>query len=375
MVLFCTVLAVFTVLFFTLPDRTFSQKENRALAQMPKPEYEAIVAGDFAAEVNRYYADQFPLRDRFVELKSATELLLLKGENHGVLYSKNQLAVRSFNAYASRIRITEDTDRIYFDSIQAQLEAVDTFAETSGIPVVVTIPPRTVDVADSLYAYDRPDGDELFLRMETALEEHCQYVNLLSLLRGKLEKGEYVYYRTDHHWTTLGAYYGYCEIMRAFGRANEITPLEEYEIEQITDFSGTTASKGCFPVYERDTLELWHLPDDGAYSVIADGAELGGFYAREHLDTADKYAVFLDGTHNITTITKPGEDRPTILVAKDSFANCLIPFLARSFDIVAVNLRSNTDLSALAEQYTVDGILIVYNTENLITCGDLGNLR
>ena len=154
--LFCTVLAVFTVLFFALPDRTFSQKENRALAQMPKPEYEAIVAGDFAAEVNRYYADQFPLRDRFVELKSATELLLLKGENHGVLYSKNQLAVRSFHAYASRIRITEDTDRIYFDSIQAQLEAVDTFAETSAIPVVVAIPPRTVDVADSLYAYDRP---------------------------------------------------------------------------------------------------------------------------------------------------------------------------------------------------------------------------
>ena len=373
-VLFCLTVAILAVSFWIIPDKSFSEQENRSLEQMPKLDSESFFSGGFSKAINVYYADQFPLRDIFVTLKSGSELAFLKGENNGVLYSRNQLAVKDFNAYQSRIHITENTDCIYLDSLQAQLKSVDKLGETLKVPLVTVLPPRTVDIADSVFSYNRPDGDKPFELMNT-LGGESGYIDTLSLLRTKYESGEYVYYRTDHHWTTGGAYYTYCEIMKRLGREDKIIPRERFEIESVAGFSGTTAARANFPIYQKDVLEIWHLPDDDEYEIIADGGKLNGFYNREYLEKSDKYSVFLDGTHDITTIKKPGEQRDTLLVAKDSFANCLIPFLAREFDIVAVNLATNTFISAYAENYGADAVLIVFNTENIITTGHLGNLK
>ncbi|MBQ9848340.1 MAG: hypothetical protein IJO64_04715 [Clostridia bacterium] len=374
-ILFCVIVGVLAVLFVALPDRDFSEQENRALAEAPKLDKESFFSGEFGKETNVYFADQFPFRDQFVKLKSATELGFFKKENNGVLYSYDQLAVRDFNAYRSRIHISENTDRLYPETIKAQLGSVEKLGQSLEIPLVTVIPPRTVDVADSVFDYDRPDGDIAFELMNETLSEKAGYIDTLSLLREKYESGEYVSYRTDHHWTTLGAYYVYCEIMKELGVEDKIIPKEEFEIEQIEDFSGTTAARANFPFYKKDVLELWHLPDDGEYKIIADGEELSGFYSREYLESSDKYSVFIDGTHNKTEITKNGDERKTLLIAKDSFANSLIPFLAREFDIIALNLQGNTMLSLAVAEYDPAAVLIVYNTENLITTGSLGNVK
>lgn len=374
-ILFCGILVVLLVLFVVLPDRAFSEQENRALSLLPHFDSDSFFSGEFATEINVYFADQFPFRDSFVKLKSATELLFAKQENNGVLYNYNQLAVRNFNAYRSRLHVAEDTDRIYLDTVRAQLELYDDFVQQATVPVVTVLPPRTIDVADDLYSYDRPDGDAVFQLMEDTLSEQAGYIDTLSLLRNLYQNGEYVMYRTDHHWTTLGAYHVYREIMFALGRNASIIPEKEFEIEQIENFSGTTAARANFLFYQKDILELWHLADDDKYSVTIDGESFDGFYSRDYLTSSDKYSVFLDGTHNVTHITKNGEERDTLLIAKDSFANSLIPFLAREFDIVALNLRSNTNFTHAIEQYNPSAVLVVYNTENLITTPDLGNIK
>ena len=374
-ILFCVIIASLSLAFLLLPDREFSPQENRALASFPELNAETFFSGDFGKEMNLYFADQFPLRTAFVKLKGGAELGMLRGENNGVLYSYDQLAVKNFNAYKSILESTEDTDRIYAASIRAQLESLARFGESAGIPIVTLIPPRTIDVADGSFSYDRPDGDLLYDLASALLKDKAGYVDTLSLFREKYEAGEYVYYRTDHHWTTLGAYYAYCEVMDALGKADDVLPREAFEVEQTESFSGTTAARGNFPFYRKDVLELWRLPDDGAYEILADGEPLDGFYALHYLSESDKYAVFLDGTHNLTTVKKPGEERETLLVAKDSFANCLIPFLAREYDVVAVNIHTITSLSAAAETYGADAILILCNGENLITTGDLGKIK
>ncbi len=372
---FCSLLFVLSFLFVVLPDREFSEQENRSLAVFPAPSAENFFSGEYANDINVYFADQFPFRDWFVKLKSASELMFAKKENNGVLYHPDQLAVCDFNAYKSRLHIAEDTDRIYLDTLRAQLEMYDRFAHELSVPLITVLPPRTIDVSDSLYKYDRPDGDAVFELMERCLSDRCGYVDTISLLRKGFDNGEYVMYRTDHHWTTLGAYQVYCEVMKELGKEKSIIPFESFEIEQIEDFSGTTAARANFPEYRTDTLEIWHLPDDDQYSVVADGTDLGGFYSEKYLDTVDKYSVFLDGTHRLTEIKKIGESRETLLIAKDSFANCMIPFLAREYDIVAVNLHTNTNISALVEQYAADAVLVVYNTENIVSTPDLGNLK
>ncbi len=371
-VLFCSTVAILALLFVFMPDREFSEQENRKLAQFPEFNAERFFEGEFAKEANDYFADQFPLRNMFVKLKSGSELSMFKFENNGVLFSRDQLAVKDFEVFQS-LGKTRNTDRIYPELIKTQLGSVKRLDEKLNIPLVTVIPPRTVDIADSRFSYDRPDGDTAFNVMKETLGEG--YIDTLSLLRSKYENGEYVYYRTDHHWTTLGAYYTYCEIMKQYGKESKIIPIEEFEIERISDFSGTTAAKANFPFYEKDVLEIWHLPDDESYEITADGEKLSGLYSRSFLEGSDKYSVFLDGTHNVTEIRKPGEERETLLVAKDSFANCLIPFLAREFDIVAVNLNNITMISACAEQYEADAVLIVYNTENIITTPSLSKVN
>jgi hypothetical protein len=356
-----------------MPDKVFSEQENRNLKQFPEFTKESFFSGKFSTEMNEYFADQFPLRNLFVKFKSGFELTLLKGENNGVLYKNDQLAVKDFNVYQS-LGKTQTTDRIYPEIIKAQLSSVNELSDKLDIPVVTVIPPRVIDIADRSFDYDRPDGDIAFDVMKETLSENAGYIDTLSILREKYEKGEYVYYRTDHHWTTLGAYYIYCEIMAELGCEENIVPLEEFEIEQIENYSGTTASKGNFPIYEKDILEIWNH-GDGDFEVIIDGEKFSSLYNREYLDKNDKYSVFLDGTHDITEIRKNEPDRKTLVIAKDSFANCLIPFLAEEFDIIALNLNNVPSVSAFAERYEADAVLIVYNLENIITSTSLSKIN
>ena len=374
-ILFCVVIASVSLLFVILPDKTFSQQENRDLAMFPELTKESFFSGEFAKQLNVYFADQFPFRNQLVKLHAATEQLFLKGSNNGVLYDHNQLAVYEFNSYHSFLEITPDTDRLYLDTIQLQLDALDRLGQNLDVPLVTVLPPRTIDVTDQIYSYDRPDGDVAFEMMRDTLKKNAGYIDALSLLREKHQDGEYVIYRTDHHWTTLGAYYLYCEIMKELGKSDRIIPQEEFEISQISGFSGTTAAKGTFPFYEPDVLEIWRLSDEGEYEITIDGELFDGFYSERFLQESDKYSVFLDGTHNVTLIKKPGQQRETLVIAKDSFANCLIPFLAREYDIVALNLRTNTALSFAVEYYSAAAVLVVYNMENIMTSADLANVK
>ena len=374
-ILFCVVIASVSLLFVILPDKTFSQQENRDLAMFPELTKESFFSGEFAKQLNVYFADQFPFRNQLVKLHAATEQLFLKGSNNGVLYDHNQLAVYEFNSYHSFLEITPDTDRLYLDTIQLQLDALDRLGQNLDVPLVTVLPPRTIDVTDQIYSYDRPDGDVAFEMMRDTLKKNAGYIDALSLLREKHQDGEYVIYRTDHHWTTLGAYYLYCEIMKELGKGDRIIPQEEFEISQISGFSGTTAAKGNFPFYEPDVLEIWRLSDEGEYEITIDGEQFDGFYSERFLQESDKYSVFLDGTHNVTLIKKPGQQRETLVIAKDSFANCLIPFLAREYDIVALNLRTNTALSFAVEYYSAAAVLVVYNMENIMTSADLANVK
>lgn len=366
---FCLFLGGFAAAFFLLPARGFSEQENRRLAEAPAFGAEELFSGRFADGTNEYVADQFPLRDVFVKIKSAAELAMLKRANNGVLYTKDQLAVLEFDSYSSRTEITKNADGFYEKTVAAMAKSRSADSAKAGIPCVTLVPPRTIDVAGSTFGC-AGHGDALFAALEANFAPEAGFIDLLPDMRAAYENGEYVIYRTDHHWTTAGAYAAYVKVMQKLGAGENIIPREAFSAEKTADFSGTTAARANFPVYTRDTLEIWTLPDEADYSVVADGRELGGFYNREHLNGSDKYSAFLDGTHAITTVTKKsGEPRKKLLVIKDSFANCLIPFLAREFDIVALDISSAPAASAAAKEYGADAILYVCNAENVVSRG------
>ncbi len=395
-VLFTAFIFTFAVAFWIVPDKTFSEEENRSLSQFPRFSLESLLDGSFSEGINSYFADQFPARDVLVGIKGVSETALLKGENNGVLLGKNgQLALRRYNIYKSRLEKVPDMDYFYSETVELSIKGLNAYAATEERPLVTLLPPRTVDVVTSALSYPAEISDELHSQLTSSIDEKAGFIDLLPMLREKYENGEYVYYRTDHHWTAYGAYLAYSEVMKSFGMEAEIIPMDSFKVEEIEGFYGTTWSKSGCKFIGPDTLELWSLGNDDEFEtnciakkVVKDetGAQVtvkeayktfDGWLNREHLSTKDKYSAFLDGTHNeLTVYKKDGGERERLLIAKDSFANSMVPYLAQHFDLVIVNLSGKmTELSEYAEEYDVDRVLIVYNLENLITGNNLASVK
>ena len=378
---FVAFLLVFSVGFWILPDRSFSAQENRSLRTFPRFTWERLFDGSFSEEINEYFADQFPVRDEFVGLKGMAENALLKGENNGILLGKNgQLAQRLFDVHCADGRVIADCDGFDADNVRAAGEGLTRVSQSLDVPFSVFLTGRTIDVAASAFSYPREGSDALLEAMRASIGDGVDYVQTVPELRERYDAGESVYYRTDHHWTTLGAYYAYAELMRSFSMESEILPMEAFSRQTLSDaFYGTAWSAGGMKQVSPDALEIWLLGNEAEFTVTADGRALEGFYSYSYLEKKDKYSVFLDGTHDVVTITKEGEDRPTLLLLKDSFANSLAPFLAQHFDLVLLNLSSTrndyTNLSERVAEYGADRALIVYTLENVITADKLSRLR
>ena len=382
-VLFLVFLFGFGIAFWVIPDADFSPEENRPLQTFPTVSADNWLDGKVSSQLITYYSDQFPLRSGFVGLHALSELGLGRGESNGVLIGKGgQLAVRRFDAYLNRFERLEDTD--YYSSAHvdrglASLVGLHQTLQERDIPLCVVLAPRTIDVTIGDFSYPSTLSDGLDATIQDTMQAGgVNSVELMAAFRGLHEAGEYVYYRTDHHWTTKGAYVAYTAVMESWGMGNEVLPESYFTVREISDFYGTTYSRSGLLFISPDTLEIWEAPDDSRYTVYEVNGETAktviesGFISEKYLSEKDKYGAFLDGTHRALFIVDKeaaarGEDRPRLLLARDSFANSMVPFLARHFDICMVNLTGGmTNLTELCEEYGCQRVLIVCNRENLI---------
>ena len=380
---FVLLLCAFSLAFWLIPDREFSSRENRALQTLPRMDAQTLLSGELSRTFNDYFADQFPARDLLVSLKGGLELLAAKGENNGILLgSDGQLAKRLFALARTDGENAEDSDVLDFSHIQNAAEGINRAAENVDVPLTVFLTGRTVDVAASAFLYSGGSSDQMLQILRETVNDDVKYLDLVPAYRARYESGEYVYYRTDHHWTTLGAYYAYCDIMKSFGMENDVIPAENFQKETVsTKFWGTFAAASGFHFVGADSIELWLLGNEDDFLVTADGRPLdGGLYNRAHLAGNDKYSVFLDGTHDVVTVTKKdGENRPTLAIFKDSFANAVAPFLAQHFDLVLYNLSSPrtdyTDITAYTKACDADAALVLYTLGNVIETDKINRLR
>ncbi len=377
-------LAVFglSICFFLLPDRPFSDQENRSLQLSPHFSWKKLKSGAYMAETDRWFADQFPGRDLWVGCKGVLELLSGKGENNGILLGRNgQLAKDRFDIRMANGGVIADSDGFDPAHVANCCRGINSAAEHLQIPFSVLLTGRNIDIAASAFDLPPDHSQALLAAVREGIAEDVTVVETVELLRDRFAAGEAVYYRTDHHWSTRGAYYAYAETMRAFGRGAEILPMSAFEHRTVTDrFYGTLWSAGGMKWVEPDAVELWLMGDEDEYEVIADGKPTEGLYSMSWLAKKDCYSVFLDGTHDVVTVRRAsGEPRPRLLLIKDSFANSLAPFLARHFDLVLLNLSSTrtdfTNVTEQAEKYAADAVLLVYTLENLITADKLPQLR
>ena len=383
--LFLVFIFGFGAAFWILPDASDSPEENRPLQTFPDVSLDSWLDGQVSSQLITYYSDQFPLRNAWVGLHALGELGMGRGESNGVLIGEGgQLAVRRFDAYLSRTERLEDTDHYSSAHVDKGLAAVVSLNQSlkeQNVPLCVLLAPRTIDVTVSDFSYPTHISDGLDATIQAAMQAGgVNSVELMDTFRDLHEAGEYVYYRTDHHWTTQGAYTAYCAVMESWGMGDEILPESDFTVREIPDFYGTTHSRAGLFFIPADTLEIWEAADgsDSRYTVFEmNGEEVktvieSGFISESYLSEKDKYGAFLDGTHRMLFIIDQeaaarGESRPRLLLARDSFANSMVPFLARHFDICMVNLTGGmTNLTELCRAYECRRVLVVCNRENLI---------
>ena len=261
-----------------------------------------------------------------------------------------------------------------YSNAEKNLAATDKFRDALsplGIPVISAFVPRPVDVLCStlppLYGSDR--SEKIW---DIIASSGIGGVDLLTPLRSLAGQGEYVWYRTDHHWTTRGAYATYVELAQSLD-----TPRAAivFEPEIVSDeFYGTTWSSSGMKWTRPDRIEFYHYPGDEEYTVknVLTGEVMQGFYAPAYLETKDKYAAFLVGNSAHVRVTGKSAGRPTLLLVKDSYANALVPFLAIHFDLEIIDLRSYTGSAAtLARDTGAVAVLILYGADTLASSDDL----
>ena len=308
---------------FTLsaPYKSFSQKENRPLAGAPAVSLEGIVNGEYFEELSLFLKDQLALRDTWVSLHALCELGLLKLETNGVIY-------------ASGGRLITRPSKINVERLRSNAERITSL---SGGKALLYVPPRSIDAFRDLLpsAYDYESEFESFGALEG--ETLLMLEEFLSL------RSRANYYRTDHHWTTDGAYFAYTQICDRF--SIDAAPKEYFSIEEVTDsFRGTSFSRSGLPMFaiSPESIYLYRYKNDSLASVInrETNEQQSGFYDLDALSTLDGYRVFLGGNYSHLSIRlNDGVSRPKLLLIKDSFANSLIPFLALHYDLEVIDPR------------------------------------
>lgn len=361
-VLFCVLLFSFTFAALMKPAAEFSETENRVLAQKPDVSLEAVLSGEFEADYEEYLTDQFVLRDRWIGLKTSVERLLLKRESKDIYFADGGYLIEKHTG-----TFTADTAQ---RNITALAEFVQRYQPQFGAEhLSVMVVPNAVDILrEKLPPFASPyDEEEYLAQIADALPEGV-WLDTAQVLRA--HDKEDLYYHTDHHWKTLAAFYAYREWARTRGYA--VPELTDYDIKTVTDsFQGTIQSKLGIRT-EGDTMEVFLPKEAVSYTVRRGDVEEASLYDESALDTKDKYAVYFGGNQGFIHISTESDSGRKILVIKDSYANCFIPFMLGEFQKIDI-LDLRYDRQKVSQRIAGGGytdLLVLYNAAGF--AGDTG---
>ena len=337
------------------PDKSYSVSEKRNLSQFPKLTLVRIVDGSFMDEMEDYEADQFFLRSQWMTLRTTMDRLVGKNESQGVYLGKNSNLMERFNAGTEESR-------------QAITSAVKAFAERyPDVKMSFLLVPNAVSIESELLPKDAlTDDQNAYLdAFFGELGDSVQALDVREALKTAAETTQ-VYYRTDHHWTTDGAYAAFLSVADALG----VDGSRQFASKTVcNDFSGSLAAKSGFYVREQDAIHIFTpMEEDPMYVVnFEDGTQRATCYDADALKGEDPYQVFFGGNQGKITIETSVDTNCRLLVLKDSYANCFLPFLLSEFqEITIVDPRyyyENLNDLMVTEQYT--DMLYLYNVNTL----------
>lgn len=360
-------LSVVVIIVFLLnvfiPDKAQSETENRSLQTFPLFNTENVSSGEYGKEMNTWFSDQFVFRDGFTHIKYLTQKLSGVKEIQGVYLTKRGLM--------------EKAESLNEEQFKRNIEAIDTFAKkNSDLKIGFMLAPNAVNVEKSslpLFA-DTLDQDQQMDYIFNQLDSSIQKIDVRSIL--KKHADEYLYYKTDHHWTSLASYYSYQKLAGLFNL--DKTKKSDYTVYPVTDnFKGTLANK-TGSVGIKDEIDIY-VPKQTVNYVVTDESDnkkSRTIYHSDALATKDQYTVFMGGNKALFHININSDSNRHLLLIKDSYANCLIPFLIPQYEsITVVDPRYYfDDYTRLMEDDMITDVLFMYNTNTFVQDTSLADM-
>lgn len=349
-ILFCGLLAAAILAGLLTPDKLYSDSEKRKLTQFPQLSPEEILDGKLSDSTEDYLADQFPGRDGWVTAKTLTELVSGKRESGGVYFAQDGYLIDKFTSYSQKQ---------FAANIKTLCRLNDTMSQ-SGIPMKVMLVPTAADIlSDKLPAFAPNLSQSDFISY--AEKQGLDVVDVSDILRE--HSGEYIYYKTDHHWTSLGAYYAYCAWKSSKGETAE--PLSAWTHEVLCDnFRGTTYAKVNYPFAPFDTIDAYYRQADRTVSYNGGAYVTNSLYERKYLEGSDQYAAFLNSNQALTVISGKGTGK--LLIIKDSYANTFAQFpVDDNAETHLIDMRFyKGSVSQYAAENGITEVLVLYNIPN-----------
>ncbi|MGN0393915.1 MAG: DHHW family protein [Coprococcus sp.] len=363
---------VLTFIFMPKEDKPFSENENRYLKEFPEVSLNSIKEETFMNDFDSWFADRFFEREAWISVKNKSERVLGKTETDTV-YTINDRMIQVMSEY-------NDIGTNYnSETIDANINVINEFAQDyPDIPVYFMLCPTSAGIYDNLIS----DTVKNVSVNQKDMIENCYNklnnvtgIDITNALTDK--KNEYIYYRTDHHWTSYGAYTAYV----AAGKSLNYSPypLDAYTVVTGSDsFQGTLFSKTLDQSVTKDKIDMYSLKDNtlNIKMTASDGVnttEYESIFFPEYLDTKDKYSTYTGQNCSVVDITTNAGTGKSLLLIKDSYANSMIQFLVGNYDrITMLDMRYiNQYYGNLIDIDNYNQVLFLYNC---ITFADDGNM-
>ncbi len=352
-IIFILTLFLFLIINVIVPDREKSVQENRMLATKPKFRLSSLISGDYDEKFEAYMDDQFVGRDMWRKLKVTVDRISGSRLENGVYIGTN-------GQLLEQIEVADE------NHLAANIKAIKSFSESqSKIPVRMMLVPDAANVLNhSLPSLAKPeDQTQMFSMVRKDLGDSVEWIDVSTELNK--HKTEKIYYKTDHHWTTLGAFYAFQAAAPSLGIEGDLSG--KYVSYAVSDsFNGMLASKSGVNLGEKEQIDIY-VPTEEDTDLIVDYVDEGkrstSLYDSSKLKEKDQYTVFLGGNSSLLDIRTVSTSTKRLLLVKDSFANSFIPFLTPYYrEIVVVDPRyySGT-INDLMDSYRISEVLFLYS--------------
>ncbi|GAA0108859.1 MULTISPECIES: DHHW family protein [Clostridium] len=352
-ILVLTIILFITIIDISNKDKNFSNFENRSLAQRPVFYFDDFLKGRFSKDYERYINDQFVFRDTWIDLKSRSEYLLGKIENNNIIYGKDNFLFEKYE------KVDEENLAKNIDSVLGFIKKIP----NNNVNFMI-IPSSYTIYKDYLpYGINLVDQEFYINNIYNYLSNYnnTKTISLIDIFKENNDK--YIYYKTDHHWTSFGSYLAYSEFVK--NNNLSLVDINNLNKHEVNNFYGTYFSKSKNFNAESDLITYYDVPN---LSVSIDGVPVDNINDNSKWSSSDKYSAFLRGNNGLTIIQNNNiSNNNKILVLKDSFGNSFIQYLVNNYkEVYVVDLRGFIgSFNEFFKSNNFDDVLIMYNFINL----------